>query len=146
MSPQELLSSNFELVVTLEGSVEETGNTIQVRTSYLPNEIFWGQHFDNEVMTYDAKKCAYALNTQTTSVMKENDYTPRMSAKQILNKKKGGITFKQAGQAVMACNRNNRTDIGSDNTDPGYVQSADDPTTESQKTTYVKVETLDIHQ
>ena len=30
MAPQDLLNSNFELIVTLEGSVEETGNTIQV--------------------------------------------------------------------------------------------------------------------
>ena len=102
MTPQELLSSNFELIVTLEGSVEETGNTIQVRTSYLPNEIFWGHHFDNEVMTYDSKKYAYTLNTNITNVMKENDYTPRISAKQ-LNEKK--MTFKKAAHVVMACNR-----------------------------------------
>ena len=30
MSPQEMLKSQFEIVVTLEGVTEETGNTIQV--------------------------------------------------------------------------------------------------------------------
>ena len=34
--------------------------------------------------------------------MKENDYTPRISAKQ-LNEKK--MTFKKAAHVVMACNR-----------------------------------------
>ena len=31
MNPRELLSSQFEVIVTLEGVTEETGNTIQVR-------------------------------------------------------------------------------------------------------------------
>ena len=105
MSPQELLSSNFELIVTLEGSVEETGNTIQVRTSYLPNEIFWGYHFDNDVLTYDKNKSGYTINTNATNVMKDNNYTPRISAKKLLTKRKDGVTFKEATHAVIACNR-----------------------------------------
>ena len=125
MSPQEIVASNFELVVTFEGSVEETGNTIQVRTSYLPNEILWGHHFDNDVMTYDAKKCAYALNTQITNVMMENDYTPRMSAKQISNKR---ITFKKAAHVVMACNRENSrtTAVSTDGVGKGGEESYQD--------------------
>ena len=114
MTPQELLASNFELIVTLEGSVEETGNTIQVRTSYLPNEIFWGRHFDNDVMTYDSNKCAYKLNTHLTNAMKENDYTPRISAKQLSEKK---ITFKTAAHAVIACNRKTGTSDREDRDD-----------------------------
>ena len=105
MSPQELLLSNFELVVTLEGSVEETGNTIQVRTSYLPNEIFWGYHFDNNVMTYDSKKSAYALNTKITNLMIKDDYTPRTSAEQLPIKRKDGITFAEAAHVVIEQNR-----------------------------------------
>ena len=147
MSPHELLSSNFELIVTLEGSVEETGNTIQVRTSYLPNEIFWGHHFDNEVMTYDAKKCAYALNTQMTSTLKENDYTPKISAKQILKKRKDGITFKQAGNAVMALNRGFGTAVKDESTNDGQTNSEGTHTTESENTHCVQVEPMGIdHQ
>ena len=145
MSPQELLSSSFELIVTLEGSVEETGNTIQVRTSYLPNEIFWGHHFDNDVMTYDAKKCAYALNTQTTSTMKENDYTPRMSAKQILKKRKEGITFKQAGHAVIALNRGFGTDVRDERTNAEQIKSESTQSTEAEKTHCVQVEPMGIY-
>jgi potassium inwardly-rectifying channel subfamily J len=64
MSPQDLQNSNFELIVVLEGIVEPTGNTAQVRdniqevnlncpiqsrSSYLPQEILWGYRFDNLV-------------------------------------------------------------------------------------------------
>ena len=31
MNPRDILSSQFEILVTLEGVTEETGNTIQVR-------------------------------------------------------------------------------------------------------------------
>ena len=41
MTLQSLLSSQFEIVVVMEGVTEETGNTVQARTSYLPNEILW---------------------------------------------------------------------------------------------------------
>ncbi len=36
---------DFFQVVILEGITEETGNTVQARTSYLPNEILWGHYF-----------------------------------------------------------------------------------------------------
>ncbi|XP_061433280.1 ATP-sensitive inward rectifier potassium channel 1 [Lethenteron reissneri] len=35
----------FELVVFLDGTVEATGGSCQVRTSYLPDEILWGHRF-----------------------------------------------------------------------------------------------------
>ena len=51
----------YEIVVILEGVIEQTGNTIQVsmilisvhmhlyqaRSSYLPNEVLWGYRFVN---------------------------------------------------------------------------------------------------
>ncbi|CAG0924329.1 unnamed protein product, partial [Notodromas monacha] len=42
MSAADLVHSRFEVVVILEGIIESTGMTTQARTSYLPNEIFWG--------------------------------------------------------------------------------------------------------
>ena len=42
MGPRELFKSRFEIIVTLEGIIEATGNTTQARTSYLPNEVRWG--------------------------------------------------------------------------------------------------------
>ena len=42
MSPKDILSSVFEIIVTLDSVIESTGNTTQARSSYLPNEILWG--------------------------------------------------------------------------------------------------------
>ena len=114
MTPQELLYSNFELIVTLEGSVEETGNTIQVRTSYLPNEILWGHRFDNDVMTYDARKCGYKLNTNIINIMIYDKYTPRISAEKLSAKRKDGLAFKEAAQVAIACNKGFSTDDNSE--------------------------------
>lgn len=44
-SPNDLLFTDFEIVVLLEGIVESTGMTTQARTSYLSDEIHWGHLF-----------------------------------------------------------------------------------------------------
>ena len=63
MTVEQLLAADFEVVVVLEGTNQTTGQTTQVRTSYLPGEILWGQR----------------LNTLFTSVKANNrfqvDYT-----------------------------------------------------------------------
>ena len=97
LNPRDLLQSQFEIIVTLEGVTEETGNTIQVRTSYLPNEILWGHHFDNNIVKYDSKiachiVCHGIINRTAT------DETPRVSAKQLERRK---------ARASQASNRGN---------------------------------------
>jgi len=42
VSMDELLTEQFEIIVIMEGVVENTGHTTQFRTSYLPAEIKWG--------------------------------------------------------------------------------------------------------
>ena len=76
MGPRDLLSSQFEIIVTLEGVTEETGNTIQVRSSYLPNEILWGHHFDNNILNYDKKVGVYIVNQRILNKTATDD-TPR---------------------------------------------------------------------
>ena len=44
---EDLLASNFEIVVVLEGTNQTTGQTTQVRTSYLPGEIMWGHRLNS---------------------------------------------------------------------------------------------------
>ena len=63
-SPRDFLKKRYEIVVLLEGVIEQTGNSIQVpfqkgrmyftpcvfiqaRSSYLPNEVLWGYRFVN---------------------------------------------------------------------------------------------------
>lgn len=43
LCPAQLLTDHFEIIVILEGTVESTGMSTQVRTSYVPSEIVWGE-------------------------------------------------------------------------------------------------------
>jgi len=47
MSARDFLKKRYEIVVILEGVIEQTGNTIQARSSYLPSEVLWGYRFVN---------------------------------------------------------------------------------------------------
>jgi len=68
------------MVVTLEGIVEPTGNSVQARSSYLPNEILWGHRYQN-MMTYNKKKGIYTVDCSNLNAVMQDD-TPRISAKQ----------------------------------------------------------------
>jgi len=45
MAAETILQQDFELVVFLDGTVEATSATCQVRTSYIPEEVLWGYRF-----------------------------------------------------------------------------------------------------
>ena len=65
----------------LEGVTEETGNTVMARTSYLPNEILWGYHFDNDVVRYNKDDGKYVVHHSVISKTLV-DATPQCSAQQ----------------------------------------------------------------
>ncbi|XP_051540719.1 ATP-sensitive inward rectifier potassium channel 15-like [Myxocyprinus asiaticus] len=45
LTAENLLTREFELLVTLNGTMESTAATCQSRTSYVPQEILWGYEF-----------------------------------------------------------------------------------------------------
>ncbi|GMT32169.1 hypothetical protein PFISCL1PPCAC_23466, partial [Pristionchus fissidentatus] len=45
ISEEEMRTSDFELIMTVEGIVEATGMTFQARSSFLPDEIVWHEKF-----------------------------------------------------------------------------------------------------
>ncbi|XP_026154320.1 ATP-sensitive inward rectifier potassium channel 1-like [Mastacembelus armatus] len=45
MAVDTLNNQDFELVVFLDGTTESTSSSLQVRTSYIPQEIMWGYDF-----------------------------------------------------------------------------------------------------
>ncbi|MFH4974818.1 hypothetical protein AB6A40_001527 [Gnathostoma spinigerum] len=61
LSRETLRSSNFELIMTVEGIVEATGMTFQARTSFLPDEILWGYRFI-PMVTLDESTSRYEIN------------------------------------------------------------------------------------
>ncbi|XP_071961347.1 inward rectifier potassium channel 2-like [Antedon mediterranea] len=73
-SKETLLESDFEIIAILEGIVEATGTTTQVRTSYLPNEIEWGYDFKavisekNGVMDVNLDNFHRTLITNTSTL------------------------------------------------------------------------------
>ena len=77
----DILSARFELVVTLEGIVEPTGNSVQSRSSYLPNEILWGYRFLN-LLNYRKTTNKYKIDYSAFNKVVKVE-TPRCSAKQL---------------------------------------------------------------
>ncbi|KAJ0029709.1 hypothetical protein NQD34_004706 [Periophthalmus magnuspinnatus] len=59
LSASDLLHEELEVIVVLEGVVETTGITTQARTSYVSEEILWGQRF---VPTVSEEDGMYAVD------------------------------------------------------------------------------------
>ncbi|RVE72231.1 hypothetical protein OJAV_G00059580 [Oryzias javanicus] len=79
LSPSDLQHQHVEVVVVLEGVVETTGITTQARTSYVSEEILWGQRF---VPTVSEEDCKYAVDySKFGNTVKVP--TPCCSAKQL---------------------------------------------------------------
>lgn len=80
----DLQDSDFEIIVILEGVVEQTGLTTQARTSYLPSEIMWGQRFASSVIAlYSEHDKQYNIDYSKFDVMYPVPETPKQSAKEI---------------------------------------------------------------
>jgi len=90
VSPEDLSdlhTEKFEIILTLEGTTPETGNNIQVRTSYLPSEILWGYQFQHSCVQYQQDRGNYQVSFQSfNSIVKDN--TPRFSPKNFCAEKK----------------------------------------------------------
>ena len=78
-----ILQEKFEIVVVLEGTIEATGMTAQLRTSYLPSEILWGYHL-SPLVTYQKENGYYNIDyTQFHSTIPVLSM-PECSAKKLL--------------------------------------------------------------
>ena len=49
---------------------------LQVRTSYLPNEILWGYRFEHSCVSYDKQEAKYAVSITNLNKVRP-DNTPR---------------------------------------------------------------------
>ena len=76
VSPEDLMTEQFEIILTMEGTTPETGNNIQVRTSYLPSEILWGYKFQHSCVHFNKTIGKYEVSFNTlNTIVKDN--TPR---------------------------------------------------------------------
>ena len=75
---------DFEILVLLEGVVEQTGLVTQARTSYLPFEIKWGHRFSSQVITLRSKADKqFRIDYENFNSMYEVPNFPSHSAKQL---------------------------------------------------------------
>ena len=86
--PKDILNARFEMLVTLEGIVEPTGNSVQSRSSYLPNEILWGYHYENMVKYNNGR---YVIDCSNLNAVIQNE-TPKMSRKNMENEDESLMT------------------------------------------------------
>jgi len=61
ISAEQLITEQFEIIVILEGTIESSGSSTQVRTSYLPSEIEWGQRLA-PLVTYHKENGCYTID------------------------------------------------------------------------------------
>ncbi|XP_063717955.1 G protein-activated inward rectifier potassium channel 2-like isoform X3 [Symsagittifera roscoffensis] len=64
---------DFEIVVIVEGAVEQTGMTTQMRTSYTPDEILWGHYFKQMIQR---ERGQYVVNFGLFDAVYEHETLP----------------------------------------------------------------------
>lgn len=60
LTPETLTNREFELLVTLNATMESTAATCQSRTSYIPQEILWGYEFTP--VLFSSPNCRYVVD------------------------------------------------------------------------------------
>lgn len=83
VSAADLLNTNFEIVVVLDGTVETTGQQTEARTSYIPSEILWGHQFRTLLKYYKKRRYGYAVDYSRFEQTVEVE-TPICSAHELL--------------------------------------------------------------
>uniref|UniRef100_A0A1B6C9Q4 Inward rectifier potassium channel C-terminal domain-containing protein n=1 Tax=Clastoptera arizonana TaxID=38151 RepID=A0A1B6C9Q4_9HEMI len=93
ISAEDMMHERFEIVVILEGTTESTGQTTQARSSYLPNEILWGNRFE-PIVTYSKDRQSYQVDYSQFHTVYQVD-TPLCSAEelQMFTEASGALTF-----------------------------------------------------
>ncbi|XP_044745837.1 G protein-activated inward rectifier potassium channel 2-like [Coccinella septempunctata] len=81
LSAKDLVSRKFEIVVVMEGTALSTNQPSRTVTSYLSNEILWGNTF-RSCVKYDTKKKSYKVSHKRFNATTEV-YTPLCSAKKL---------------------------------------------------------------
>lgn len=61
LNAKQLAEFKFEIITVLEGTIESTGQSIQVRSSYLPSEVKWGYRFEQIVSTHGFGRYAQTI-------------------------------------------------------------------------------------
>ncbi|XP_071961336.1 G protein-activated inward rectifier potassium channel 3-like [Antedon mediterranea] len=87
-SAEEIKNADFEIIIILEGVVEQTGLLCQARTSYLPSEIKWGERFSSALMTlYDEWERQFSVDYKQFNKTYPVSDMPMCSARELDEKR-----------------------------------------------------------
>ncbi|GBP59969.1 ATP-sensitive inward rectifier potassium channel 12 [Eumeta japonica] len=104
LSAREILHSKLEILVTLEGTIESTGQPVQARSSYTENEILWGHRF-TQLVSYNRERQGYEVDYSKLNLV-TSVKTPVCSAK-VLQKFYGNDAgVADDGKTKSGCNCN----------------------------------------
>lgn len=83
MSAYDMLKSKLEILVLFDGTIESTGQLVQVKSSYIAHEILWGHRF-LQLMSYQKKRNGFVVDySKFDETIRVN--TPLCSAKDLRN-------------------------------------------------------------
>lgn len=88
LSVNNLHNDSFEIIVSLEGTIESTGQSTQARSSYLSSEILWGHRFE-QILEFDSYLGEYVADFSKFHDTKPV-YTPLYSARALSEPEKSG--------------------------------------------------------
>lgn len=98
LGAQDLAVSRMEIIAVLEGCVESTGMVTQAKTSFLAEEILWGQRF-LPISIFRSNKVDLSSFDKTYHVR-----TPLMSAKEYERLEQKGIQVEELSNGNCDCN------------------------------------------
>lgn len=126
------LQEKFEIVAVLEGTIEHTGMTAQLRSSYLPSEILWGHHLA-PLVTYQKEngnyKIDYAQFHKTIPIS-----MTECSARELNEKIKAGEANRSNNNSVE--NKEHRTGLAVGHKEPEFPVNFTAPAFRPQKRTW----------
>lgn len=94
LSAPMLKDMSFEIIIILEGVLEQTGLIMQARTSYLPSEICWGHRFSSQLITPSRDQEHLMVDYREFNSMKIVADTMDFSAKERDLLRSQGIDYK----------------------------------------------------
>ncbi|CAG2055091.1 unnamed protein product [Timema podura] len=108
----------FDILVILEGTIEATDQIFQIKSSYLPNEIFWGQRFHSVVsynkdlwsyeVDYNMFNCTYHVDTPLRSAREsegsraQDQELRRLNLEEVNQNLRGGRVVNHLGKTTSS--------------------------------------------
>ena len=123
LGPQELANCRMEFIAVLEGVVESTSSVTQAKTSFLADEILWGQRFH-----------PISLHRDNKTDLSSFDTTYRVNTPQVSAKEYGKSNRKEMQVQESEKSTTRKAEVTTEN---GDCQVSVEPSTRSNTNTHM---------